>query len=1797
MWFLSRLQPNSCAYTVATGLTFEGALDEAALRSAICAVCRDVDVLRASFVEADGVPHMRIARKELFKPSIRKRVATENPSNVVAARLEAATRVAFDLDSGMPVSWFELVGNSEGVAGLIFCQHHIVTDGWSLSLLVDRIAAAYSAIVAGAPAPVRPSRFAKLTVNSASVPAEELEFWTGLLRDAPALELPFAGTRPSQQQYRGASMQISWPEQVSESIATLARELRTTPYVAALTLVGSFLGRLSEQTDFVLGSPHANRSDPDHEDVPGLFVNSFGVRIDLKPPNDLRTLLARVHDQVLDAFDHLEVPLEAVVEALGLARSLSHNPLFQVMVAYQSTMRTPPAFAGIASHYLRATGENARFDLEWTFFPAEVGGGCRLTWNTDLFSDADIERLARLFERFLAAWGADPLLPLPFVDLLEVAEAEASVRSNASPFEDAHLPIHTLFERQAALTPDRIAVASARAQYTYREIDRAADRWAFRLAARGLRTGDVVATLAPRSVGLVIAVLGVLKAGLTLLPLDPSQPEARWSHMWRDADAKLLLATGQQSVTLGVEPDRVLPIELEEPLSDFETSACFPSLDVHPDTIAYILYTSGTTGVPKGVRVRHRNLVNTLLATRADFAFGEDDVFAVMAPVGFDIFFFELFSPLLAGGEARIVEPEEWLDASCLREIFDRVTCFQAVPGMMRALLNALEPARPYPAMREITTGGDRVPPDLLDEISARFPRARVTVTYGPTETAILATRFIHVPPARGYPIGSPIANVRVQVVDSMGRVLPDGLEGEIEIGGAGVSEGYHGLPEETISRFPWRNGERFYATGDRGRWRADGALEFCGRRDDQLKVRGFRVELGEIEAAIASHPDIAQAVVLGVPDDRGDARLSAYVVARPQAPDRARAGATVNEWERLFDFIHEADDNPLAGWKHSHNGQPVAPEAMELWRHGTLDLVGNVLADRRVDSPAILEIGCGTGMLLEDLAPACSRYDATDLSNVVVERARARARELGLEQVRVVCAPADSATFVQETYDLVILNSVVQYFPDWKYARRVIANALRRLKPTGALIVGDVRALHLAPRFYRFVAEHRAGEDVQRVAGEAARLQAAEHELLLHPHALHLAVAELAPGASLWVSPKTVGKINEITCFRFDAVVSVDQSAPVETSWSEAPVDIEGGLGALAAMLHGDRSVGWTGIPNRWFRPDEEGAVEPDELVRAARARGLRIRLSWLRSDPDGSFDAAFCRADVAPPRIVWPIGPPWNGPPSNIPISRGQQLRLEHDLRRHIKALLPTYMLPASVDLVAAIPLTPHGKIDRQALPSTLARRKAAGGPPRGAVEQTIAALWVEILNLGETPQRNDNFFHLGGSSLSAIRVATRLVLLKFNLKPQLLFSEQTIAELAAALVQGSEPVEPNQIAQAERPVSARARSSLRIPLRASSAVLVTGATGYLGAHLLRTLIRTTEARILCPVRASDADHARVRIRDTLAWYFAESEPDLVEAAAHRCVPFAADLANGPTTWAAFRPPFPAQHIFHAAADVRHVAPAAHVWRTNVEGTRAVLALTEQWEAVLHHISSVGVAGTWPNAVPAPTFSEIDGEIGQRPTEAYSESKLAAEAEVRAFKTQGGQASIYRASTIAPHSATGRFQRNIEDHFLSRYLKATVALGYALHRPEAYLSLVPVDVMAQWIVGLSDEPTDRRAFHLTSRCPTSYAQLVDRLRRSGYDIRSLSHEEFRRAATEPGQDPGALGVVLKQLEPETALALRLDSDWSWSVFDRLALPGFSPSGLWLEQFFDHARKMGLLPRVVTRQKQAMQAGARCES
>ncbi|MGY0233761.1 amino acid adenylation domain-containing protein [Longispora urticae] len=873
LWLVQQLDGDSSAYNFPIAFTVRGALDLGALRAAFTDVAERHEALRTVFGEHEGQPYQRV-------------LAADVPFEVVAdLDLAAAIDRPFDLGTEIPlrVTVSETAPDEHLVVVLL---HHVTTDEWSDGPFLTDLAEAYAARLAGGapgwePLPVQ---YADYTLwQHALDTTGQLDYWRTALAGLPEeLELPTDRPRPAVPDFRGGSERIAFTPELAAGVRRLAQEHNASGFMVFQAAVAALLSRLGCGTDIPVGVPVAGRTDAALDDLVGFFVNTLVLRADTSGDPTFARLVDRVREANLAAFDHQDVPFEAVVEACNPVRSLSRNPLFQVMVTYRNPVGDDFALAGLDTEFVDFETGTAKFDLAFTF----SDGGAYLEYRLDLFDPATVTRIGHRLVRLLDAALADPTLTVSRLDVLDPDERHRVLEG----FNDNVRPVTELsmiaaFEARSAVSPDSVAVVDRHRSVTYAQLDERATAVARLLAARGVGREDVVALALPRSADLVAAVLGTLKLGAAFLPLDLAHPADRLSYMLTDSRARLVVADPAT-----VLPDVVPRLALDEPSNTLP----LPAAPAGIEHAAYVIYTSGSTGRPKGVVLTHEG-IGSLVATAAHrMGVGPDSRVLQFASIGFDVFVFELAMALCVGGRLVCVPDDARVPGPALTEFVNdrRITHMILPPSLVSALPADCE----LPKDAVVLVGTETVPPDLVGRWAERL---RLFGAYGLTEATVNSTLWDAVPGWSGaVPIGVPDPNTRCYVLDSALRPVPVGVVGELYVGGRGLARGYLGKPGLTAERFvadPFAapgSGARMYRTGDRARWRADGNLDFLGRVDDQVKIRGFRIELGEVEAALARHPGVAQAAVLAHRD--GDiARLVGYVVPAGSAVDPAEVRAT----------------------------------------------------------------------------------------------------------------------------------------------------------------------------------------------------------------------------------------------------------------------------------------------------------------------------------------------------------------------------------------------------------------------------------------------------------------------------------------------------------------------------------------------------------------------------------------------------------------------------------------------------------------------------------------------------------------------------------------------------------------------------------------------------------------------------------------------------------------------------------------------------------------------------------------
>ncbi|WP_190285783.1 non-ribosomal peptide synthetase [Montanilutibacter psychrotolerans] len=903
LWFLAQLDGASANYHVPLALRLRGALDASVLRRSLDRLFARHEGLRTVFVSVNGQPHVKLLPADASLPLIEHDVrGIAHASPVLARMIAEEIGTTFDLSQG-PLIRASLIRLDEQEHVFLLTMHHIVSDGWSLGVLVDELSALYAAYSQERPDPLSP-----LAIQYPDYAAwqrqwlagerlqVQADYWRRRLADAPTLlALPVDRPRPPQQSFDAAFLPVMLDAELVQGVKRLGQQHGTTVFMTLLAAWSVVLSRLAGQDDLVIGTPTAGRSRHEVEPLIGFFVNTLPLRIDLSDGPRVTDLLARVRQTALDAQTHQDLPFEQVVEALKLPRRLDHTPLFQVLFAWQSNDEGVLDLPGLQVEPEPYTFEWVKFDMELFFSEKDgtIQGG--FNYATALFDATTVERHRDYLVAVLQAMVADVQQPVAQIDLLAADERTLLLESwNQTELAyPTQLCLHGLFEQQVQRCPDATALVHDDGSLTYGQLNAQANRLAHYLVELGVKPDDRIALCAERSFAMVVGLLAILKAGGAYVPFDPAYSSARLTQILTDAAPVLVLSDAAGREAMG---EAAL-----ESLNVVDLLANHPAWSEHPDSdpqvlgltshhIAYVIYTSGSTGTPKGVMVEHRNVVHLAFAQMAQFQISPQSRVAQFASLGFDASVFEVVMALCSGASLFLPTQAERQTAPAFMAYMARHAITHTI--LPPAFLHGHADLPQLTTRPMVMLGGEAPSPSLVRTLSER---ATVINAYGPTEITVCATAWTS-PRKMGerdsIPIGRPIANTRLYLLDDHGQPVPLGAVGELYIGGAGVARGYLNRPDLTAERFladPFspHPDARMYRSGDLARYLPDGNLVFLGRNDHQVKLRGFRIELGEIEARLAEHSAVRECVVLAREDVSGEPRLVAYVVPADEAAAR----------------------------------------------------------------------------------------------------------------------------------------------------------------------------------------------------------------------------------------------------------------------------------------------------------------------------------------------------------------------------------------------------------------------------------------------------------------------------------------------------------------------------------------------------------------------------------------------------------------------------------------------------------------------------------------------------------------------------------------------------------------------------------------------------------------------------------------------------------------------------------------------------------------------------------------------
>ncbi|KYC36320.1 hypothetical protein WA1_42115 [Scytonema hofmannii PCC 7110] len=1278
--------------------------------------------------------------------------------------------------------------------------------------------------------------------------AQQQTYWQQQLGgDLPMLEIPLDYPRSPLQSFTRAKEVVELDKKLCLELNKFCLSENVTLFTTLLAAFKVLLLRYTGQKDIIVGSLSADSLQEKEGANPERFINPVVLRTNLTEELTARELCKRVGNKVEEAAQNRDYPFEKLVAVVNGEQNLTRAPIFQVMLVLCDVpfclSQTP-----IYEENLEEQEHSALCDLVVLASQKEGNLIISCEYNAELFESASIRRMLGHLQTLLENLIANPdqcISTLPLLTEPERHQLLVEWNDTKTDFPQDKC-IHELFEAQVEQTPQAQAVVYEEQQLSYQQLNRKANQLAHYLQGLGVGSEVLVGICMERSLEMIVAMLGILKAGGAYVPLDPEYPQERLAFMLEDTQVSVLLT--QQSLKERLPEYRGNVVCLDTNwLTIARESAENLTGAVKADNLAYLIYTSGSTGKPKGVMIPHRGICNYLLWMQDNYQITTSDRVLQKAPYSFDLSVGEFFSPLVAGGCLVFARPGGHKDSACLVELINeqKITIMHFVPSMLAVLIEQ-QGIETCCSLRLVICCGEALPFKLQERFFARLKNCELDNLYGPTEASVEVTfwKCQRSSNQQVVPIGRPIPNTQIYLLDSNLHPVPVGVEGELHIGGVCLARGYLNRPDLTSEKFianPFSNDPeaRLYKTGDLARYLPDGNIEYVGRIDHQVKIRGFRVELGEIESVLGQHPAIQQNVVLVRSDEPDQKRLVAYMVLNSQSEDFVDQHQTalesdqelVSQWQKVYDQTYSQttqSQDPtfnIVGWNSSYTNLPIPEAQMREWVDRTVERILKSQPRR------VLEIGCGTGLLLFRIAPHCTQYYGTDISQTALNYIQEQISRLEQEipQVTLAQKTADNFEGIEpKAFDAVIVNSVIQLFPDINYLLKVIEGAVNTLTPGGFIFLGDIRSFPLIKAFHASVQLERspASLSVEQLRQRVQREIAQDKELLIDPTFFTALQQHLPKISHVQIQIKRGQCHNEVTKFRYDVILHIEKEvySTGEARWldwqkdglsmpivrqilTETEPEILGikhvpnaRLNAeikLLDLLSCDEGSATVGELRETLQPFSGNGVEPEDWWALSDELPYTIYINWSGAGALGCYDVVLQQSNTFSSALSNTVSndpvKPWTAYANN-PLQEQVAGKLRSVLRSYLKERLPDYMVPAAFVVLDKMPLTPNGKVDRRVLPAPDMSRpelSAALVMPQSDAEQLIAKVWREVLQL-DVVGIHDNFFELGGHSLLLLQVRNKLVeIVGSEVSIVALFQHLTIHTLAQHLSQNKPEV----------------------------------------------------------------------------------------------------------------------------------------------------------------------------------------------------------------------------------------------------------------------------------------------------------------------------------------------------------------------------------------------------------------------
>ncbi|WP_212004585.1 non-ribosomal peptide synthetase [Chitinophaga sp. HK235] len=1452
LWFIDQLE-GSVQYHRPAAIKLKGNLDTRALNDTLTSIVNRHEALRTVIRQKDGKPYQYILEKDKWQMDTVEDFSMKNDRPALQAYLMKLIHAPFDLSQDHMIR-AHLIRIDDATYILVVNLHHIASDGWSISVLVNELAELYNAY-----AEQRPPTLEPLAIQYADYALwqqqylegglldRKMAYWKNKLDGVPPLKMPTDYDRPVVQSNRGGITGAAIDKALTEQIRLLSQQERTTLFMTLLAAFNVLLYRYSGQDDICVGAGIAGRLQKETEGLIGFFVNTLVLRNDLKGNPSFSALLQRVKETTLGAFENQEVPFEKVVKEISGNRDISKNPLFQISFVLQNTPESDDLKLGdvILSHE-EFQHTTSIFDFGFSIIENAQGLWIQVEYCTDLYKEETILRMLGHYENILRAAVRMPEREIGRLEMLNIAETDQLLtgfnKTTVGNVTETHCTLIELFEAQSVSSPDAVALVFEGEAMTYRELNEHANQVANYLLEQGVQSGQHIGILSRRGIDMIVGIWGIIKSGNAYVPFHTGYPAERMNMMMQDAGVmhilytskELFISSGLDAYTPGID------------IAYTKTSSiASPGIKINSDDCVNVMFTSGTTGRPKGIAITSRNIINLAFDPGAIAVYPEDRLLQC-SNYAFDGSTFDIHSALLKGACLCMVDDDAAIDVFELSRIIakEKITIALFPTALLHNFIDSqLTGLKP---MRKVLFGGEKASLPHLEKALAVLGKGKLVNMYGPTEITVAATYF-EVDDIAGrvsVPIGKPVANARIRILDENHRLAPVGVGGELYIGGDGVSLGYVNNEELTAEKYlTFSDGEdRWYRTGDKARWLSDGNVEYMGRIDDQVKVRGYRIEPAEIERTLNNLSEVAASCVVVKPHNIIETKLAGYYVPAQEAVHKKElelAEQQIASWRALYDTAYSKTDEiddldeefNITGWNDSFTAgaSAIPAENMQKWVNDITNLIISLKPNR------VLEIGSGTGLIYYPISSHIDRYIGTDFSRVSVEQILRRIRkgERSYPDTEMkLCAAHEIILDEKEEIDLVILNSIVQYFPGNDYMTDVMAKAISLLKGEGRIVVGDVRDLRLLPSFKRRLQldklQDKTGlrEFEWSVDQEVAR----EEELCFSPAYFYHLQTKFPEITHIEIRWKQGDYINELTLYRFTVVMYIGIEKPVlQPDWQRWE-DIADKQSITDQINNRMEVIALQDVPSHrlWkerllehalrnrvahnvkdlseyiLTPDEVTFVV-NEILEEAASAGYSCRF-LLDEDPmkinlllelhpfDGFVEQAYSNSisftEVAK---------------TNIPLFADICESLQKNIKHQLQGLLPDYMVPSDLVPLQYLPLTGNGKVDRRFLTEweDIQRKRLINYvAPVTPTEQRLASIWEHLLGI-EKIGIEDNFFELGGHSLLATRVVSAVRKeLQTELTVKDFFTHATVSLLAGYIEQQHKNLLMPAIRTGERP-----------------------------------------------------------------------------------------------------------------------------------------------------------------------------------------------------------------------------------------------------------------------------------------------------------------------------------------------------------------------------------------------------------